>query len=164
MEKRQILRNQPWRVPQCGGLSPCTATHQEAKDGEEGAVFCVVTARRREGVEIEADGETRKPRREGGKRMEGGGKPMGLFFCFFEEFLFFALTLKDTSVLMSQKALNNTTDQCISRQMGFFRRSRMGGRHVLSLLCATMWHMAASCTAESVKKASGTMGSGTIED
>lgn len=35
-------------------------------------------------------------------------------------FLPFALTLKDMSVLMSQKALNNTANQYISPLMGFF--------------------------------------------
>lgn len=76
---------------------------------------------------------------------------------------------------MSQKALNNTTDQYISRLMGFSRGGR-GGSRVCSVSCthansqkrkgienspersrtgthqSTMWHMAASSTAESVKR------------
>lgn len=96
------------------------------------------------------EGETRNGRQEEEKRMEGGEKPISFsagFFClFFFYFLFFfpALTLKDTSVLMSQKALNNTTDQYISRLMGF---SMGGGGRGGSRVCAV------SCThANSQKK------------
>lgn len=125
------------------------------------------------------EGETRNERQEEEKRVEGGEKPISLFsagfFCLVFLGFFFALTLKDTSVLMSQKALNNTTDQYISRLMGFSRGGR-GGSRVCSVSCthansqkrkgienspershtgthqSTMWHMAASSTAESVKR------------
>lgn len=91
--------------------------------------------------------------------MEGAKKPISFFF-------FIALTLKDTSLLMSQKALNNTTDQYISPLMGFSMGAVLAQSPVHTQTCekkerkptrahtyqCTMWHMAASSTAESVKR------------
>lgn len=107
--------------------------------------------------------ESRKQRREEEKREWKEPKSRLVFFVCV---LFFALTLKDTSLLMSQKALNNTTDQYISPLMGFSMEAVLAQSPVHAQTHekrtkthpsahthqCTMWHMAASSTAERVKR------------
>lgn len=168
IEKRQILhkQNKYWilswtraraqrhnKKPRTEGRAVLRAALRLGMEMEErGGDWCQVTEERNE--------ETKTSERKG-ENGRGGKKPFIFSYVFF-----FALTLKDTSLLMSQKALNNTTDQYISPLMGFSTRAALAQSPEHSQTHEkndrkptrarthqyAIWHMAASSTAQSVKR------------
>lgn len=103
-----MVRRQGREEGQFWGLCRVLQNHGAEKDGGSGGKRQSV---RRRLMRSNRERRKQKKRRRKGERKEGRSR----LVCF----LPFALTLKDMSLLMSQKALNNTADQYISPVMGF---------------------------------------------